>query len=217
MCTLELLLAKYYKTGRLLCDGDATAIQYPTPENVKDHPCNFLFYRDMRRFHGVGQLKLATGFQYTGEFSSGQPHGHGEVLYPDCSTFRGPFEDGLRHGSGGLYICGVTGIRFSGEWIGDKVALQPSALSIETETRQESSCAEKDDDVIKRDSGLRAAGAREKKGHEKIKSSTKKQSVAEESPPEVQHETPLIAMYDSDGHVEPLWCRCVRQSQVRHF
>jgi len=83
-------------------------------------------------FHGKGSYDIGSdGAVYTGAFSQGLFHGHGQLWYPDCSSFEGDFVKGVRSGEGtmacpdgssyvghldmglfhgyGEYTCGGTG------------------------------------------------------------------------------------------------------------
>ncbi len=51
---------------------------------------------------------------YTGDLKDGQPHGEGEIIYPDGSSVTGEFQDGYLHGYG-IYTC-TTGAKFVGEF-----------------------------------------------------------------------------------------------------
>lgn len=158
----------------------------------------------MRRFHGTGRLDLANGFHYTGQFFYGHPHGLGEAVYTCGSTFSGIFKKGLKCGSGGTYVCAITGIKFTGEWKEDKVASPASKFAIEVAIRDEDSKSDKRDAkkrTVKSSAGTRGA---------KVKGVPRgvNQQVTGEN-------QPVVARYESDGSMVDLWCRCVRDSRVR--
>lgn len=56
------------------------------------------------------------GFEYTGEWSDGKPHGTGRLTWPDLSSFEGQFEYGVRSGFGTLTKKWGS---MSGNWVDD--------------------------------------------------------------------------------------------------
>lgn len=162
------------------------------------------------RYHGEGQLFLANGFQYSGTFFSGLPHGLGTAAYPGGSTFKGPFEAGRKNGSGGKYVCGVTGICWTGEWAAGKAMALPSKWAIEPDSADKQFGAG--------GNGVEQAktaksGAKEEKGGGGKKGG-KASKKATEEPADDDVEKLVIAQFNGDGAVAGLWCRCVRDVQV---
>lgn len=165
---------------------------------------------ELKRYHGDGQLLLAGGFQYSGQFVSGLPHGLGAVVYPGGSTFKGPLEAGEKNGLGGKYVCGLTGICWSGEWTVGKAKGLPSKWAIEPDGINRGLVGEADG------GGQAAApkpgGKGEKDAGGKKGGKASKKAVAE---PEVDEaEKPMVAQFNEEGAVVGLWCRCVREIQV---
>lgn len=169
----------------------------------------------IKRFHGKGRLVLASGFQYTGDFSLGHPSGFGSATYPGGSTFSGPFEAGLKNGVGGKYACGITGISFVGEWKDGRVVLPPSIWAVEVCNAAASKSGSDNDNSAKPNTG--GKGSKKGKGAAKRKSAmmgAKRQANEEEDEEGGGRETPVVVAFDSDGKVSDLWCRCVRNTQV---
>lgn len=155
------------------------------------------------RYHGEGQLTLASGFRYSGTFMDGLPHGLGVAVYPGGSTFNGPYETGRKHGSGGNYVCGVTGICWVGEWAAGDAVAQPSKWSIEPDG------ADERDQAMTNKPGAKADKGGGKKGGKASKKDTKEPEMGDV-------EKQVVAAFNGDGEVAGLWCHCVRDKQVRY-
>lgn len=162
------------------------------------------------RYHGQGELTLASGFRYSGTFADGLPHGLGAAVYPGGSTFNGPYETGEKNGSGGNYICGITGIRWAGDWAAGNAVGLPSKWLIEPDSA--------DDNFGDGGGGGGQAkttkpGAKAEKGGGKKGGKASKKDI--EEPDTGNVEKPAIAMFNGDGAVVGLWCRSVRGVEVR--
>ena len=162
------------------------------------------------RFHGEGELLLANGFQYSGTFFSGLPHGLGTAVYPGGSTFNGPFETGRKNGTGGVYSCAVTGICWVGGWAAGKATAPPSKLAIEPDSPDKAFGA----GAGGNEQGKTAkAGAKaEKSGGGKKGGKAPKKDI--EEPDGSGAEMPVVAHFGDDGTVVGMWFRCVRDCQV---
>lgn len=65
--------------------------------------------------YGEGTLHSSSGFQYSGTWIDGQLP-HGEVIYPDGTSYLGDLDDHLRpHGHGTYYSAPLTPT-YSGRW-----------------------------------------------------------------------------------------------------
>lgn len=176
-------------------------------------PANSDPHRCQKRFHGDGQLVLASGFQFTGTFSSGLPHGTGAAIYPGGSSFHGPFDKGRNHGCGGKYVCGVTGICWIGEWVEGKAKGLPSKWELELDGDNKT-LGGGGDSVGQATPGKPRAKAEKGGGGKKGAKASKK---AVEEPEMGDVDKPVIAHVNDDGDVAALWCRCVRDVQVCCF
>ncbi|CAB1120065.1 unnamed protein product [Ectocarpus sp. CCAP 1310/34] len=161
------------------------------------------------RFHGYGQLALASGFQFTGTFSGGLPHGTGAAVYPGGSLFHGPFDKGRKHGRGGKYVCGVTGICWIGEWVAGKAKGLPSKWELELDGDNKTLGGGRDS--VGQATPAKPRAKAEKGGGGKKGAKISKKAVEE---PETDAADKLvIAHVNDDGDVAALWCRCVRDVQ----
>ncbi|CAM9554663.1 unnamed protein product, partial [Hapterophycus canaliculatus] len=161
------------------------------------------------RYHGGGQLVLASGFEYSGQFFGGLPHGLGDVLYPGGSTFKGPFDAGERSGLGGEYVCGLTGICWTGEWAAGKAKGLPSKWAIEPDDADRGFVGE--GEGVGRATAPKLGAKAEKDSGGKKGGKASKKVVAE---PEVDEaEKPVVAQFSREGAITGLWCRCVRDVQ----
>lgn len=162
------------------------------------------------RYHGEGELSLTSGFRYFGTFANGLPHGLGAAVYRGGSTFNGPYETGRKNGSAGKYVCGVTGICWVGDWAAGNAVAPPSKWSIEPDSTGETFGAG--------GGGVDQAkatkpGAKVDKGGGKKGGKASKKDI--EEPERGDVDKPVVALFNGDGAVAGLWCRCVRDVQVR--
>lgn len=162
------------------------------------------------RYHGEGQLLLASGFQYSGTFFDGLPHVLGTAVYPGGSTFRGPFKEGLKNGSGGKYVCGITGICWTGEWVVGEATGVPSKWAIEADSADKHFGA--GGSGVDRAKNEKPGAKEEKSGGGKKGGRASKKAAEEPAGDDV--EKPVIAHFSSDGAVAGLWCRSVRNVEV---
>ena len=49
---------------------------------------------------GKGEIRLADGFTYRGDFKKNSLEGHGVIIFPDGAEYEGQVVDGYRHGQG---------------------------------------------------------------------------------------------------------------------
>lgn len=163
------------------------------------------------RYHGEGELSLASGFRYSGTFADGLPHGLGAAVYPGGSTFNGPYETGRKNGSGGKFVCGITGICWVGGWASGNVVAPPSKWSIEPDNAAEAFGAGEGGSGQAKTT---QPGAKQDKGGGKKSGKVSKKDA--EEPESDNVEKPVVAVFNGEGAVAGLWCRCVRDVQVRH-
>ena len=69
-------------------------------------------------FEGRSTETSSDGIEYSGEWSNGKPHGAGQLVWPDGSSFEGHFVSGIRSGPGTLIK--KWGI-MSGNWVDDEL------------------------------------------------------------------------------------------------
>jgi radial spoke head protein 1 len=115
--------------------GPATAT-YPNGDSY-----NGAFINGVR--HGLGTYTFASGAVYSGHYSNNLRHGKGCSTLPDGSYFdgifaegtrvfgtaryvnkdayHGPFSQGKRHGSDGVYIFGQSKSRLIGKWVDGEI------------------------------------------------------------------------------------------------
>jgi len=71
------------------------------------------------KFNGKGKLVSKTlNYEYTGTFKDGNPHGKGDIKYPDSGFYNGEMRDGLRHGNGKMRYPDNT--VYEGKWVDDQ-------------------------------------------------------------------------------------------------
>lgn len=163
------------------------------------------------RYHGEGELTLASGFRYSGVFADGLPNGLGAAVYPGGSKFNGPYEAGRKNGPGGNYVCGITGICWVGAWAAGNAVSPPSKWSIEPDSAEETFGAGGGGGGQAKTT---KPGAKADKGGGGKKGGKASKKGVEE-PDDGGAEKPVVAAFDGDGAVAGLWCRCVRDVQVR--
>lgn len=166
------------------------------------------------RYHGKGQLSLASGFRYSGQFCDGLPHGLGTAVYPGGSTYTGPFKTGQKHGREGKYTCGITGISFEGTWAAGKATLLPAKWAIDPDNTDDGSGG--GNDVGGGDQPKTKPAVKDGKGKKGAKAASKgakRQSIGEGLRGD-NVEEPAILKFDTDGEVAAFWCRSVRDFQV---
>jgi hypothetical protein len=74
-------------------------------------------FRLLFRYHGTGELSLANGETYVGDFYQHKFHGEGKYRWPDGSGFSGSWELGRRCGQGKVTLS--SGDCYDGEWADD--------------------------------------------------------------------------------------------------
>lgn len=124
--------------------------------------------------------------------------------YPGGSTFEGPFEAGRRSGAGGMYLCGVTGIHYRGQWTAGTVLFSGSRLEVEPDIIPHVA------EETAQGSGKTGKGGKVLKGKPKAS----KQQLTAESIDEAGAGKLVVAKYDTSGAVVGLRCRCVLEPQV---
>lgn len=74
----------------------------------------------------AGEVTLADGSQYFGEFRDGQYHGQGTVTLPDGETYVGEFKRGKRDGQGTATF--PDGRKYVGQWRNNKASGQGTGM-----------------------------------------------------------------------------------------
>lgn len=107
-------------------------------------------------------------------------------------------------------MCGITGICWVGEWAAGSAVAPPSKWSIEPDSAEETP-------------GIRGGGsdqaktakpgAKADKGGGGKGGKASKKDVQEPEGGDV--DKPVVAVFNGDGVVAGLWCRCVRDVEVR--
>ena len=78
---------------------DAFCPQASYSQEVAHSPERCIFFRS-RAVAPAGNIRLATGDRYTGDFLKGQPHGHGRSVTSGGDKYTGEWREGQRHGKG---------------------------------------------------------------------------------------------------------------------
>ena len=106
------LFLLFQKSSKIASTDDAIGLRKSYSLQV-DHACRQPSVLQLRNILPAGNVRLANGDRYTGDFLKGHPHGHGRSVTSGGDKYTGDWREGQRHGKGKCVFA--NGDRYQGQ------------------------------------------------------------------------------------------------------